>query len=202
MAELMSLALTAAPRIAMGMARLPACTHTHTQRISPYHWPRLAQPQARHPACVDPDPAMPFCRIHTRTHTPTPADLLPPPCLLTSAGNSTLAALMGSTAVVHAMSIVSMPHGHSACAALAVSTPAHTSSCAGTAHTCRLTSACASVLYPPALPTHVPVPQPASHTVTPSKPPSSSTHFSTFSTVCAWPLRMSSCTLLTSSVWP
>ena len=47
-----------------------------------------------------------------------------------------------------------------------------------------------------------PVPQPQSTTLMPSAPPSASTHASTFSTVCAWPSRMSSCTLFTSSVSP
>jgi hypothetical protein len=40
----------------------------------------------------------------------------------------------------------------------------------------------------------LPVPQPASQTVVPCTLPSWSSQRSTFSTVCAWPLRMSSCT--------
>lgn len=47
-----------------------------------------------------------------------------------------------------------------------------------------------------------PVPQPQSHTLVPFTPPSPSSQPRTLSTVCAWPVRMSSCTLLTSSVSP
>ena len=47
-----------------------------------------------------------------------------------------------------------------------------------------------------------PVPQPQSANVVFFTPPSSSSHLRTFSTVWAWPFRMSSWTLLTSSVSP
>ena len=52
----------------------------------------------------------------------------------------------------------------------------------------------------------LPVPQPASHTVWPAyaspASASASSQPSTLSTVCAWPVLMSSCTLFTSSVSP
>jgi hypothetical protein len=40
----------------------------------------------------------------------------------------------------------------------------------------------------------LPVPQPQSQTLTSTTPPSSASQLSTLSTVCAWPMRMSSCT--------